>query len=154
MDLQINPHELIMIGENSFVRLTTDNGQSASTKCSHWRVLWSPAGAGHALFVDSTLVGDVRISVGQPCIQSTSFTRRMLQQVHSHSHWRNSLGFISATAAMMGIVSRFALGLSLIGINWRRCKPHVAGCAAFLSFSHNAAPLSAVSGPPGQQSDL
>jgi hypothetical protein len=61
VQLNINPHELILIGENSFVRLTTDDGQSASTRCSHWRVLWSPAGAGHALFVDSGLVGGVRI---------------------------------------------------------------------------------------------
>ena len=61
MDLKINPHELILIGENSFVRLSNDNGQSASTRCSHWRVLWSTAGAGCALFVDSSLVGGVRI---------------------------------------------------------------------------------------------
>jgi len=61
MDLKINPHELILIGENSFVRLTTDDGQSAATRCSHWRVLWSPAGPGHALFVDSSLVNGVRI---------------------------------------------------------------------------------------------
>ena len=61
MPLQINPHELILIGENSFVRLSNDGGQSASTRCSHWRVLWSPAGPGHALFVDSSLVGGVRI---------------------------------------------------------------------------------------------
>jgi hypothetical protein len=61
MDLKINPHELILIGENSFVRLTKDGGKSASTRCSHWRVLWSPAGPGHALFVDSDLVGGVRI---------------------------------------------------------------------------------------------
>jgi hypothetical protein len=61
MDLQVNPHELILIGENSFVRLSTDGGKSPSTRCSHWRVLWSPAGAGHALFVDSSLVGGVRI---------------------------------------------------------------------------------------------
>jgi len=61
MQLNINPHELIMIGENSFVRLSQDNGQSASTRCSHWRVLWSPAGAGHALFADSGLVGGVKI---------------------------------------------------------------------------------------------
>lgn len=61
MELKVNPHELILIGENSFVRLSTDGGQSPSTRCSHWRVLWSPAGAGHALFVDSRLVGGVRI---------------------------------------------------------------------------------------------
>jgi len=61
MQLQINPNDLILVGENSFVRLTKDSGQSASTRCSHWRVLWSPAGPGHALFVDSGLVGGVRI---------------------------------------------------------------------------------------------
>lgn len=61
MELKINPHQLILIGENSFIRLTTDNGQSAATRCSHWRVLWSPAGAGHALFIDSALTSGVRI---------------------------------------------------------------------------------------------
>lgn len=61
MDLKVNPHELILVGENSFVRLSKDGGQSQSTRCSHWRVLWSPAGPGHALFVDSDLVGGVRI---------------------------------------------------------------------------------------------
>lgn len=59
MQLQVNPHALILIGENSFIRLSTDGGRSASTRCSHWRVLWTPAGAGHALFVDSG--GGVRI---------------------------------------------------------------------------------------------
>ena len=61
MELKINPHELILIGENSFVRLTTDDGKSAATRSSHWRVLWSPAGPGHALFVDCALTRGVRI---------------------------------------------------------------------------------------------
>src|SRR5262245_20839158 len=61
MQLHVNPHELILIGENSFLRLSTDGGQNASTRCSHWRVLWSPAGAGHALVVDGGVVGGIRI---------------------------------------------------------------------------------------------
>ena len=61
MQLHVNPHALILIGENSFIRLSTDGGKSASTRCSHWRVLWTPAGAGHALFVDSGATGGVRI---------------------------------------------------------------------------------------------
>ena len=52
---------MILIGENSFVRLTTDGGKTASTRCSHWRVLWTPAGPGHALFVDSGVTEGVRI---------------------------------------------------------------------------------------------
>src|SRR5205823_2479278 len=61
MQLHVNPHELILIGENSFLRLSTDRGQKVSTRCSHWRVLWSPAGAGHVLFVDSGVTAGVRI---------------------------------------------------------------------------------------------
>jgi len=61
MELHVNPHKLILIGENSFIRLSTDGGKSASTRCSHWRVLWTPAGPGHALFVDSAVTGGVRI---------------------------------------------------------------------------------------------
>src|SRR5262249_31515548 len=61
MQLHVNPHELILVGENSFLRLSTDGSQTASTRCSHWRVLWSPAGAGHALFVESGVVGGVRV---------------------------------------------------------------------------------------------
>jgi hypothetical protein len=61
MQLHVNPNHLILIGENSFIRLSTDGGKSASTRCSHWRVLWTPAGAGHALFVDSGITGGVRI---------------------------------------------------------------------------------------------
>jgi hypothetical protein len=61
MELQVNPDDLILIGENSFIRLSKDGGQSQSTRASHWRVLWTPAGAGHALFVDSPLIGGVRI---------------------------------------------------------------------------------------------
>lgn len=61
MQIHVNPHALILIGENSFVRLSTDGGQTASTRCSHWRVLWTPVGSGHALFVDGPLTAGVRI---------------------------------------------------------------------------------------------
>jgi hypothetical protein len=61
VQLQVNPHQLILIGENSFVRLSTDGGKNASTRCSHWRVLWSPSGAGHALFIDSAATAGLRI---------------------------------------------------------------------------------------------
>src|SRR5262249_18261410 len=61
MQLHVNPHELILIGENSFLRLSTGGCQTASTGCSQRRVLWSPAGAGHALFVDGGVVGGVRV---------------------------------------------------------------------------------------------
>jgi hypothetical protein len=49
----VDPHDVLMTGENSFVRLSTDEGKTVSERVSHWRVLWCPAGQGHALFIES-----------------------------------------------------------------------------------------------------
>jgi hypothetical protein len=53
----VDPHDPVMTGENSFVRLSTDGGKSFVHRTSHWRVLWSPAGQGQVLFVESPLTG-------------------------------------------------------------------------------------------------
>ena len=47
----VDPHEVVMTGENSFIRLSSDAGKTIQSRVSHWRVLWSPAGQGHALFL-------------------------------------------------------------------------------------------------------
>jgi hypothetical protein len=58
----VDPNEVLMTGENSFIRLSLDGGATLSSRVSHWRVLWCPAGAGHALFMKSPLIEDsVRI---------------------------------------------------------------------------------------------
>jgi len=58
----VDPNEVMMTGENSFIRLSPDGGKTLSDRASHWRVLWCPAGGGHALFLLSTLTdGRVRI---------------------------------------------------------------------------------------------
>jgi hypothetical protein len=51
----VDPHDPVMTGENSFVRLSNDGGTTIPERVSHWRVLWSPAGQGHALFIESSL---------------------------------------------------------------------------------------------------
>jgi len=58
----VDPNQVLMTGENSFIRLSPDNGTTQSDRVSHWRVLWCPAGAGHVLFIQSTLTdGHVRV---------------------------------------------------------------------------------------------
>jgi hypothetical protein len=52
----VDPHDVVMTGENSFIRLSNDGGKTMTDRVSHWRVLWSPAGQGHAMFVESPLV--------------------------------------------------------------------------------------------------
>lgn len=53
----VDPHDVVMTGENSFIRLSNDGGKTIDERVSHWRVLWSPAGQGHALFLESSLTG-------------------------------------------------------------------------------------------------
>ncbi len=57
----VDPHDVVMTGENSFVRLSRDGGKSMPHRASHWRTLWSPAGQGHALFLETPLVGGVKV---------------------------------------------------------------------------------------------
>jgi hypothetical protein len=54
----VDPNTVLMTGENSFIRLSPDQGKTQSDRFSHWRVLWCPAGAGHALFAQSALTED------------------------------------------------------------------------------------------------
>jgi hypothetical protein len=62
MSSPVDPNNVMMTGENSFIRFSPDGGKTQTDRASHWRVLWCPAGAGHALFMKSALTGaDVRI---------------------------------------------------------------------------------------------
>jgi hypothetical protein len=65
----VDPNDVLMTGENSFIRLSPDGGTTLSDRFSHWRVLWCPDGAGHALFVQSTVTGgQVRIYSDNPAV--------------------------------------------------------------------------------------
>ena len=50
-----DPNEVLLTGENSFIRLAPAEGQDETTRTSHWRILASPAGPGHTLFLTSEL---------------------------------------------------------------------------------------------------
>ena len=48
-----DPNQVRLTGENSFIRLLEAADGPHLTRVSHWRILYSPAGAGHALFIES-----------------------------------------------------------------------------------------------------
>ena len=50
--------KVAVIGENPGIRLVTKEGAPPSTSVSFWRVLQSPAGAGHVCFLTSDITGD------------------------------------------------------------------------------------------------
>ena len=64
MTSPIDPNQVCLTGENSFIRLSAEPGGPQTTRASHWRVLWSPAGAGHTLFLKSDAIngrGPIRV---------------------------------------------------------------------------------------------
>jgi hypothetical protein len=78
----VDPGEVVMTGENSFIRLSGDGGTTIADRVSHWRVLWSPAGQGHALFIDSPLTGK------GPRVYSDNIgmTRYLQRRIEAHLH--------------------------------------------------------------------
>lgn len=63
MTSPVDPNEVRLTGENSFIRLLDKQGGTQVGRASHWRILYSPAGPGHALYVHSNNLtkGAVRI---------------------------------------------------------------------------------------------
>ena len=50
--------EVRVTGENSFIRLVQEEDGPQTTRVSHWRVLYSPSGGGHVLFIKSDMIDD------------------------------------------------------------------------------------------------
>lgn len=57
--MSLDPHRLILTGENPFIRLSETEGGPVTTNASFWRILMSPAGPGHVLYVKSELTDDL-----------------------------------------------------------------------------------------------
>ena len=48
-----DPNKTILTGENPFIRLSLKDGDPNSTDASYWRIIFSPAGPGHVLYLKS-----------------------------------------------------------------------------------------------------
>ena len=71
----IDDNRVIVTGENPFLRLSEKDGDPNSTDASLWRILFSPAGPGHVLYLKSELTQD------RWCIYSDNIAMaRWLQQ--------------------------------------------------------------------------
>lgn len=91
----VDPHDPVMTGENSFIRLSSDEGTTFPHRASHWRVFWSPAGQGHALFLESPLVGkSPRIYSDNPAV--ARFLQRTIEVLLHKPFAEESLPIVEA----------------------------------------------------------
>ena len=51
----VDANRVIFIGENSVIRLSNEDSDAFTTNASFWRVLSSPGGPGHVLYLKSEL---------------------------------------------------------------------------------------------------
>jgi hypothetical protein len=58
MATHTDPNQVRLTGENQYMRLHTEENGPMTTRASHWRVLLSPAGPGHVLFLRSDVTDD------------------------------------------------------------------------------------------------
>lgn len=54
----VDANRVIVTGENPFIRLSAKDGDPFTTNASFWRILFSPAGPGHVLYIKSELTDD------------------------------------------------------------------------------------------------
>jgi len=50
-----DPNKVILTGENPFIRMSPTDGAPETTSASFWRIILSPAGPGHVLYMKSEL---------------------------------------------------------------------------------------------------
>jgi len=114
-----------MTGENSFIRLSGDSGATQSSRLSHWRVLWCPAGAGHTLFIQSEL------TEGQPRIYSDNaavarWLQRTIETYLFPAFADESLPVVSAAFSRAGdprgvVIERIESRNDSIVMTWYDC---------------------------------
>src|SRR5260370_38202246 len=104
----VDPNEVLMTGENSFVRLSRDNGQTILERFSHWRVLWCPAGTGHALFAKTSTFGE-QARVYSDNIAVARWLQQTIETLLFPAFAAPKLPVHSATFALPGLSRSWAL---------------------------------------------
>ena len=56
--MSADPNHVVLTGENPFIRLSETDGGPITTNASFWRIILSPAGPGHVLYIKSELTQD------------------------------------------------------------------------------------------------
>ena len=121
----VNPNEVLMTGENSFIRLSPDGGKTMTDRFSHWRVLWCPAGQGHALFAQSPLT-DNRVRVYSDNAAVARWLQRTIENLLFPAFADTTIPVIAAAFERAGephstATETIRAGSDLIRMTWYDC---------------------------------
>jgi hypothetical protein len=121
----VDPNDVLMTGENSFIRLSADGGKTHSSRVSHWRVLWCAAGAGHAMFMQSPLT-DNRVRIYSDNVAVARWLQRNIETLLYPAFADDSLPVIDASFERAGdprstAVETVASTTAHIVLTWYDC---------------------------------
>jgi hypothetical protein len=126
----VDPNDVLMTGENSFIRLSADGGKTHSSRVSHWRVLWCPAGPGHAMFLQSPVIEN-RVQVYSDNVAVTRWLQRTIETLLYPAFADTSLPVYAAQFSRAGdprstTVETVIAGTERIVLTWYDCiEPYV-----------------------------
>ena len=110
----VDASEVRLTGENSYIRLSQEEGGQLTSRVQHWRVLLSPAGPGHALFLQSELTDNqVRIYA-----DNIGLARWLQEEIESGLYAANgdqSIAVAEATFSRHGDVRSFSTEKAISG---------------------------------------
>ena len=102
----IDPNRLLLTGENPYIRFSeTDNGP-LTTDASFWRILFSPGGPGHVLFLQSELTNNQQ-RVYTDNIAMTRWLQEGIPSVTNQAFGNLEMPWIEATFKSSGDLRSF-----------------------------------------------
>ena len=121
----VDPTDVLMTGENSFIRLSADGGKTHTSRVSHWRVLWCPAGAGHAMFLQSPL-SENRVQIYSDNLAVARWLQRTIEALLYPAFADVSLPVSAAQFSRSGephsaVVETIDSALDSIVLTWHDC---------------------------------
>ncbi len=126
----VDPNDVLMTGENSFIRLSADGGKTHSSRVSHWRVLWCPAGSGHAMFLQSPVIEN-RVQIYSDNVAVARWLQRTIEMLLYPAFADTSLSVCAAQFSRSGdprsaTVETVIAGTERIVLTWYDCiEPYV-----------------------------
>lgn len=125
MTQPVDPNDVLMTGENSFIRLSADGGKTHSSRVSHWRVLWCAAGSGHAMFLQSPVIEN-RVQVYSDSMAVARWLQRTIETLLYPAFADTSLPVFAAQFSRAGAprsttVETVIAGTERIVLTWYDC---------------------------------
>lgn len=101
-----DPNRVLLTGENPFIRLSVDDSDDYTTNASFWRIIFSPKGGGHVLFVQSELTQNAwRIYTDNG--DMTRWLQAGIQGILNAELANQDIAMIDATFSKAGDARRF-----------------------------------------------